>query len=85
MRLHQQMLAGERPPRYLVAVAVQGGLADRVVGIVTEFYFALLTGRAFQITNAYQPLPRFEGAYEAPFINWTRHINDPPTFTEPPR
>jgi hypothetical protein len=82
IHLHQQILAGECPPRYLVAVAVQGGLADRIVGIITEFYFALLTGRAFQITNAHQALPRFEGAFEAPFINWTRHINDPLTLTE---
>jgi Xyloglucan fucosyltransferase len=75
MRLHQQMLAGERPPRYLVSIAVEAGLADRVIGIISEFYFALLTGRAFQISSAHQKLPTFEAAFDAPHVNWTRPID----------
>jgi Xyloglucan fucosyltransferase len=72
MSLHEQTLSGERPPRYLVSVAVEAGLADRVIGIISEFYFALLTGRAFQISSAHQKLPTFEAAFDAPHVNWTR-------------
>jgi hypothetical protein len=76
MRLHQQTLAGELPPRYLVSVAVEAGLADRLIGIISEFYFALLTGRAFQISSAHQKLPTFEAAFDAPHVNWTRPDTD---------
>jgi hypothetical protein len=77
MSFHRRTLTGELPPRYLVSVAVEAGLADRVTGIVSEFYFALLTGRAFQLTNAGQRLPPFEAAFDAPHVNWTRHLHDP--------
>eukprot|EP00953_Heterococcus_sp_UTEX-ZZ885_P001997 1589-Heterococcus_DN1.PRE.4 len=82
MKLHQRILAGEQEPRFLVSVSVEGGLADRITGIITEFYFALLTNRAFQITNAQLSLPKFEAAYDAPFISWTRHVDDPAILTE---
>ena len=77
MSFHRRTLTGELPPRYLVSVAVEAGLADRVTGIISEFYFALLTGRAFQLTNARQKLPPFEAAFDAPHVNWSRHLHDP--------
>jgi cell division protein FtsN len=43
MDLHRKILAGEAPQRYLVAVAYKGGLADQLVGIVTAFYWALVS------------------------------------------
>ncbi|KAG5189463.1 hypothetical protein JKP88DRAFT_301886 [Tribonema minus] len=82
MTFHRRTLAGELPPRYLVSVAVEAGLADRLVGTISEFYLALLSGRAFQITNAGQSTPRMESAYDAPYVNWTRGDDDPAILTE---
>ena len=73
-KLHRDVLAGERPPRYAVAVAVEAGkglkgqalrrglyllrfyalllaagLTDNIVGIVTAFFYAVLSDRAFQM------------------------------------
>lgn len=69
--LHQSILNGTLPSRYLVSVAVEAGLADRLTGTLTEFFFALLTNRAFQIIT-YGTLPRFEAALSSPNINWSR-------------
>ena len=41
------------------------------MGVVSTFYFALLTDRAFSLTTAYEGLQPFEAAYLAPNINWT--------------
>ncbi|TFJ81195.1 hypothetical protein NSK_007463 [Nannochloropsis salina CCMP1776] len=82
MALHRQILAAERPPRYLIAVLPHYGLADQLVGIITLFYWAFLTGRAFQISTGGQPLPPLEAAFDAPFVNWTRPAGDPPVLTE---
>jgi hypothetical protein len=68
---HRAILNGSLPPRYLVSVAEEGGLADRLTGTLTEFFLALFTNRAFQIIT-YGTLPRFEAAFLAPHINWSR-------------
>ena len=82
MELHHQILAGERPPRYLVAVLSQSGLADQLVGLMSLFFWALLTGRAFQITVGEQPIPPLEAAFDAPYVNWTRPAGDPLVLTQ---
>ena len=41
------------------------------MGVISTFYFALLTGRAFTLTTAYEGMQPFEVAYFAPNINWT--------------
>jgi hypothetical protein len=55
-----------------VSVAPQTGAADRLTGTVTQFYFALLSKRAF---TAYNPdpgtIPRFAAACDYPMFNWT--------------
>lgn len=48
------------------------------------FYYALLTGRAFQITT-YGSLPDLHDAYEFPNINLTRHIEDADHLIAPAR
>ena len=75
---HRRVLAGQLPPRYLVAVLVQAGLADQLLGVITAFYAALLTGRAFQITAGHQALASLEAAFDAPFVNWTRPLDPLP-------
>lgn len=82
MRLHREILSGERPPRYLVAVLPESGLADQVFGIISLFFWSFLTGRAFQITAGYQQISPLETAFDAPFINWTRPAGDPEVLTK---
>lgn len=52
-QLHADILAGRAPPRYAVAGGMSG-LADNVVGAISVFYFALLTGRAFLMRTEYE-------------------------------
>eukprot|EP00271_Cylindrocystis_brebissonii_P004218 TRINITY_DN15839_c0_g1_i2.p1 TRINITY_DN15839_c0_g1~~TRINITY_DN15839_c0_g1_i2.p1 ORF type:complete len:504 (-),score=25.03 TRINITY_DN15839_c0_g1_i2:420-1931(-) len=68
--LHADILSGRSPPRFAVSIGVEAGLADRLIGVISEFYYALLTRRAFQITPGQGP--PFELAWESPYINWTR-------------
>lgn len=72
-RLHSSIVNGEAPARYLVSVAVAKGTADRVTGFVTQFYLALLSGRAFTMVT-YGDLPPFEAACDMPYFNWTHPV-----------
>jgi len=71
--LHTATLKGELPPRFAISLAVEAGLADRLVGTIGAFYFALLTKRAFQITS-FDPIPGLELGFEhnASPIQWLR-------------
>lgn len=81
-QLHADIVSGRQPPRYLVSVAVEEGVADRLAGAVTLFYAALLSRRAFtQVT--YGLLPGFEAACEMPSINWTHPHDLPQQVLEP--
>ena len=83
-RLHSSILRGEAPPRFAVSIAIEAGFADNVVGIISEFYFALLSNRAFQITT-HDPIPSYRAAFNSPNINWTRHVDDPEEIIAPIR
>jgi hypothetical protein len=76
---HAEVLEKKRPQRYLVSVAVEAGLADRLLGMMSQFWLAFFSKRAFQIAG-YDKLPHFEYAYDYRFINWTRPP-DPPQYT----
>lgn len=71
INMHRRILNGSEPQRYLVMVTVEAGFSDRMIGVLTGFMFALLTNRAFQIIT-YGSLPRFEAAFTAPNIDWSR-------------
>eukprot|EP00271_Cylindrocystis_brebissonii_P005362 TRINITY_DN17373_c0_g1_i1.p1 TRINITY_DN17373_c0_g1~~TRINITY_DN17373_c0_g1_i1.p1 ORF type:complete len:502 (-),score=81.35 TRINITY_DN17373_c0_g1_i1:458-1963(-) len=66
--LHASILSGALPPRYAVSIGVEAGLADRLVGVISEFYYALLSRRALLITPGNQP--DFALAWDAPYIKW---------------
>jgi hypothetical protein len=74
MQQYAQMQAdiqsGKLPERYLVSVAVEAGLADRLAGLMTHFWHAVLTNRAFT-TIAYGSVPSFSAMCDRPFIDWT--------------
>lgn len=42
MERHRKIVAGELPPKYLVAVLHDAGVADQLLGAVTAFYWALV-------------------------------------------
>ncbi|KAL0053885.1 hypothetical protein WJX82_000626 [Trebouxia sp. C0006] len=64
------MLRGEEEPRFLISAGLEAGAADRLTGIFSEFYMALLTRRAFLIST-FSDVPGWDSVFDAPFINWT--------------
>ena len=80
--LHARILSGQASSRYAVAVAVEAGLTDNLVGVITSFFYAVLSDRAFQIST-HSDLPDLADAYDFPNINITRHIADPEHLTLP--
>lgn len=67
---HSDIISGKQPPRHFVSVSVEAGLADRLTGLVTQLWHAVLTGRALT-TYTYGSLPSFQAVCDAPFVNWT--------------
>jgi len=55
--------------QYLISVAVEAGIADRITGLIAGFFHAFLLGRIFQMTT-YQSLPSFTTAFDSPFLLW---------------
>lgn len=81
-QMHNEIRNGTLPPRFLVNVAVEAGLADRLTGLITAFYYSLLTGRAL-VTVSYDTLPGFESAFDSPFIDWSDPGNIPESAIDP--
>lgn len=75
--MHDEIRTGKRPPRFFVSVSVEAGLADRITGMVTQMFVAVLGERAFTVIT-YGGLPYIEGACESHYINWTHptHLAD---------
>jgi hypothetical protein len=72
--------------RFLVSIVSEKGLGDRLTAMVTHFYIALLTNRAFQVSaeTHKRNQPSFEAAFDyAPphFVNCTRET-DAPSLTD---
>lgn len=76
-QLQADIESGAVPARYFVSVAVEAGLADRLAGLMTHFWHAVLTGRAFK-TVAYGDVPAFSAMCDASFIDWTTPPEDLP-------
>jgi len=70
-QLHHDILSGKLLRRTVISIPVEAGIADRLCGTISEFYFAFLTGRAFLIVGKYGHLPPFEAAFEQPNIKWS--------------
>lgn len=69
-QLQNETLFGIRGPRYAISVAVESDLADRLTGIISQFYYALITERAFQVVT-YGNLPGMEDVFDSQgYINW---------------
>ena len=70
-QLQADVQSGRLPPRYLLSVSVEAGLADRLTGLITHLWHAVLTNRALVTVN-YGVLPPFEAMCRSPFIEWSR-------------
>ncbi|KAG5185476.1 hypothetical protein JKP88DRAFT_254960 [Tribonema minus] len=81
---HRRTVSGQLPPRFLVSVPLRQGLADHLIGAVSQFYLAVLSRRAFQFSNVASTGHhiKLQQAFDAPSINWTRHIDDDPSLTQ---
>eukprot|EP00906_Rhabdomonas_costata_P004702 RCo006956 len=73
--MHAEVLKGVRPKRFAVALVSDGGTVDILTGILTLFYYALLTDRAFQIAT-YAQLPDFRMGFDSPYIQWSATYPD---------
>lgn len=67
---HARVRSGDLHPRYAVSVAVEAGLADNMIGLISEFYYALLSGRAF-VRQTYGDMPPLEAAFDYSSVNWS--------------
>ncbi|GAA5919297.1 hypothetical protein JCM6882_007830 [Rhodosporidiobolus microsporus] len=76
--LHADMLSGKREPHLLEFTCRDGdycgGIADRLLGMVTTFLYSLLTNRAFCMTWE-QPAP-LDMLFDSPFIDWSRPFSN---------
>ncbi|GAA5831187.1 hypothetical protein JCM11251_007788 [Rhodosporidiobolus azoricus] len=75
---HADMLSGKREPHLLEFTCRDGdycgGIADRLLGMVTTFLYSLLTNRAFSMTWE-QPAP-LDMLFDSPYIDWSRPFSN---------
>ena len=63
VKMHNDILAGRLPPRYLVSIAPPQGLADRLAGISAQFLIAYFNKRAIFFTSN-KDTPGIDTAYD---------------------
>ena len=75
-------LGFHNPKRFAVALSVESGLGDNIVGLISIFFYALLSRRVFT-TYSFDSLSRFEFAFDQPNVNWTFPHRLPEEAVEP--
>jgi hypothetical protein len=77
----EQILNGEREPRFVEYTCPEhgacGGLADRMMGMVTTFLYAVASNRAISLTWE-QPLP-LDMIFDSPFVDWSNRFLPAPS------
>jgi hypothetical protein len=86
LTLFVQILRGEREPMLIEYICPEhaqcGGLADRMMGMVTTFMFAVISNRAISLTWE-QPLP-IDMILDSPFVDWShRYLPHPSPARHP--
>eukprot|EP01035_Chromulina_nebulosa_P023631 gene23631-30642_t len=71
-----------QPKRFAIAMSVESGLGDNIVGLISIFFYALMSRRIFT-TYSYDSLSRFEFAFDQPNVNWTFPHRLPDEAVEP--
>jgi hypothetical protein len=77
------MLLPRKQQRYLVSIPHLSGTADHVIGMVTQFYLALLGQRAFTEFSPPDHPPGLAAACDFPFFNWTHPQQLPDALLAP--
>ncbi|WIA34815.1 hypothetical protein OEZ86_013113 [Tetradesmus obliquus] len=77
------MLLPRKQQRYLVSIPHLSGTADHVIGMVTQFYLALLGQRAFTEFSPPDHPPGLAAACDFPFFNWTHPQQLPDALLSP--
>jgi hypothetical protein len=68
--LHSAIKSKSLPPRFVVVIPTESGLADNLVGLISAFFYALLSNRSI-LFYSYDGLMRYDYAFEQASINWT--------------
>lgn len=70
-RVHALALNASPAGPLLVSISVEAGLGDRIIGVMSEFYWALLSRRALLLTAyADGTLPRWDYAVDPVLFDW---------------
>jgi hypothetical protein len=77
------VLLPRKQQRYLVSIPHLSGTADHVIGMVTQFYLALLGQRAFTEFSPPDHPPGLAAACDFPFFNWTHPQQLPDALLAP--
>lgn len=82
---YRRVHAASKRSRVLVSVGVEAGLGDRLLGVMSEFFWAVLSDRAFLLTTyADGTLPRWDAAVEPALFDWRAEESDfPESLTAP--
>ena len=71
LRAYADVHAAARRSRVLVSVGVEAGLGDRLLGVMSEFFWAVLSGRALLLTTYSDgSLPRWQDAVDPVMFDW---------------
>lgn len=60
---HYAIVTGKSAPKYLISIPVPYGLADRILGSITQLLIAILSRRAFMIADM-DAIPSFDSIFE---------------------
>lgn len=65
--LHEAITRGQQDSRFTISYGFQSGTADRISGLITIFFYSLLTNRALLLyEDSVEDLAKFEYAYDLP-------------------
>ena len=83
LRIHRNILKGNRPNRQLVVVGLKSGFNDNLTGKLMGLYLSLLTRRALRFIT-YGTIPQFTSALQSPFLDLFADAKDfPPEVVSP--
>lgn len=69
IQTHKSILSGARKPRFTVVVALEAGVADRLLGTLTGLYYSIFTDRAIRFVT-YGDLPPLESTFDTAYVDW---------------
>lgn len=71
--LYRRIDHGDVDGRYLYSTSVGAGLGDRMSGLMSGFFYALITNRAIKVVTS-DTLPSFLDSFDTPLKNVTFNV-----------